>query len=51
MVRVLGQDESDGVTYSIQYNCADLATFERYNTEKAAALRDEHTERYANKFV
>ncbi len=44
-------DESDGITYSIQYSCPDMATFERYQKEHALALQADHKERYQNRYV
>ncbi len=44
-------DESDGITYSIQYSCPDLATFERYQKDHAQALQADHKERYQNRYV
>lgn len=49
--RILTVDESDGVTYAIQYGCKDMATFEKYQKEFAAALQKDHTDRYKEKFV
>lgn len=49
--RVLGQDESEGITYAIQYSCKDMATLQKYSTTYAPKLQVEHTERYKGKFV
>ena len=51
MARVLLQDESDGITYSIQYSCKDMATMQKYTAQFAPALQRDHTERYKDKFV
>lgn len=46
MARVLLQDESDGVTYAVQYACADMATLQAYSAKAAPALQREALERY-----
>jgi len=51
MCRLLTVDESDGITYAIQYGCKDMATLEKYQREFAAELQRDHTERYKGKFV
>lgn len=44
-------DDTDGITYSIQYTCKDMETLQRYQIENAIALQKDHTDRYKNKFV
>ena len=51
IAKVLGQDESDGFTYAIQYTCDDLKTLEEYQEKAAPALQKDHTARYQGKFV
>ena len=51
IAKVLGQDESEGITYSIQYTCQDMATMQRYAGQHAPALQQEHNQRYQGKFV
>jgi len=51
MARVLLQDESDGITYSIQYSCKDMATLQKYTAQFAPALQKDVAEKYPNKFV
>lgn len=51
MARVLGQDESDGITYSIQYLCPDMPTLQHYAAQFAPALQQAHSQRYEGKFV
>ncbi len=38
--RVLADDEG-GITYAVQYTCADMATYERYRDEHAPRLQAE----------
>ncbi len=49
--RLLEQDESDGVTYAIQYLCNGMNQYETYREEFAPALQQEHADRYKDKFV
>ncbi|RMG83839.1 MAG: DUF4286 family protein [Bacteroidetes bacterium] len=49
--RLLSVDESDGITYAIQYRCKNLAGIEKYQREFAARLQKAHTDRYKDKFV
>jgi hypothetical protein len=49
--RVISLDESDGITYSIQYRVKDMATLHRYQVQEAQRLQDEHQQRYSEKFV
>ena len=51
MYRVLGQDESDGITYSIQYVCQDMKTLHKYTITQGQKLQAEHSSRYKNKYV
>ena len=49
--RLLTVDETDGITYAIQYFCADIPAYEKYQNEFAPQLQKEHQERYEGKFV
>jgi hypothetical protein len=51
MLRVLGDAESGGATYSIQYTCKSMNEFRQYEELFAPALRAEVNERYKDKFV
>jgi hypothetical protein len=51
IARVLGQEESDGITYAIQYICEDMKTLHQYTITEAPALQKEHTDKYKDKFV
>ena len=44
-------DETDGVTYSIQYTANSMEDYEHYSANFAAQLQKDHTERYKDKFV
>ncbi len=51
MAKVLLQDESDGITYAVQYACKDMSTLQLYMAQHAPALQAEHQARYQDKFV
>jgi hypothetical protein len=51
ILKVLGDDESGGNTYSIQYTCDNMEKLQQYIDIYAPALRGEHTMRYKDKFV
>lgn len=50
LMRVVSDDEQS-TTFAVQYECADLATMERYRRDYAPALQRDHTERYKDRFV
>jgi hypothetical protein len=50
-LRLLVEEETGGTSYAFQYTCKDLATFDRYEREFAAALRADVEQRYKGKFV
>ena len=49
--RLLGENESGGQTYCIQYACDSIEKFHQYEDIYAPALRSEYEKRYKNKFV
>ena len=49
--RVLGDDDSGGKTYSIQYTCNSMNEFLEYEHNHAQALRAEHTAKFKDKIV
>jgi hypothetical protein len=51
ILRVLVDEEMGGVTYAIQYSCADMDTFKKYESDFAPALRNEVNDKYPGKFV
>jgi hypothetical protein len=48
--RVLGEEEN-GKTYSIQYLCESMDTYEKYRDEHAPRLQKDHADRYQGKFA
>ncbi len=51
MMKVLGDEESGGVTYSVQYTCKNMGDFKQYENMFAPELRRTHLEKYRDKFV
>jgi len=49
--RLLDQDESEGVTYSIQYFCKSMTEYNTYQEKFAPKLQQEHQAKYNNRFV
>ena len=50
MVRVLNEEDA-GLTYAVQYTCADMATYERYRDQFAPALQAKTQARFGGRFV
>ena len=44
-------DEESGVSYSIQYTCADMSDLQEYQKQHAPRLQKEHSKKYKDKFV
>ena len=51
MCRLLEQDESDGITFAIQYLCRSMHDYETYRDKFAPALQREHFEKFGERFV
>jgi Domain of unknown function (DUF4286) len=51
ILRVLGDEGSGGVTYSVQYYCDNMDRYNEYQKTHAPKLQEEHTRRYKDKFV
>jgi hypothetical protein len=51
MFRLLGQDESDGITYVVQYFAATASDYERYIGEYAPLLREKALQRWGDQFI
>ena len=50
MMKLLKEDE-DGITYAIQYYCAEMRDLHQYQIKEAARLQAFHTARYKDKYV
>jgi len=51
ILKVLADEESGGITYSIQYYCENMKQFKEYELKHAPRLQKEHTDKYKDKFV
>lgn len=51
MLRLIGDEESGGITYAIQYTAKDRDAYERYKQEFAPALQASHTAAFKDRFV
>jgi len=51
MFRLIGDEDSGGKTYSIQYSCNSMNEFLEYEHHHATALRNEHSAKFKDKFV
>ncbi|MBK8956754.1 MAG: DUF4286 family protein [Saprospiraceae bacterium] len=47
----LDVEETDGVTYVIQYDAPSMEAMNKYMAQYAPALQKEHIDKYANQFV
>ncbi len=51
MSKILEEDESQGVTYNMQYLCESYSVLMDYQEKFAPRLQDEHNKRYDGKYV
>ena len=51
IVRLLEVDDAEGPTYAIQYHAQNMQDYERYKTEFAAALQQQSTQRWGDRFI
>lgn len=51
MYKVLVEDETDGITYNIQYSANTMADYFDYLNDYAEVLQVEHGLKYKDKFV
>ncbi len=49
--RLLGVDESDGVTYAVQYLASSMEAFHIYQEKHAYRLQTAHASRFPNQYV
>ncbi len=49
--RLLEQDETDGLTYVIQYFAADIDRYQKYIDEYSSTLRKKAFARWGNRFI
>lgn len=51
MLKMMHEDNPHSTSYAIQYTAESLEELERYQTDHASVLQEEHNQRYANKFA
>lgn len=51
VLRLLEVDESDGITYAVQYHAESKALYNRYIKEYSTPMRNKSTEKWGEKFV
>jgi len=51
MLRLLGDADSGGTTYAIQYTCDTMEDYEKYRQEYAPALQQATLNKFKDKFV
>ncbi len=49
--RIIGDEESGGKTYCVQYTCDNMSDFLEYETQFAQALRTESQVKFKEKFI
>jgi len=51
LMRIMDDDEADGLTYAIQYTTAGKKQFDEYLRTYAVGLRDKHREKFGDSFI
>jgi len=51
VLKLIGDEDSGGHTYAIQYTCASMDLYNNYQDKYAPALQKAHTDKYKDKFV
>ena len=49
--RLMGNDETDGFTYSIQYLAPSFSAYQEYQEKQAAAMQKSHDQNFKDKYV
>jgi hypothetical protein len=49
--RLLEQDESDGITFSVQYFCKNQENYETYITHFSPAMREKGFQKFGDQFI
>ncbi|RIJ37488.1 DUF4286 family protein [Pontibacter oryzae] len=49
--RVMGEEDTGGTTYAVQYTCRSVADLQEYQREHSPALQQKVNERYAGKYA
>ena len=51
VLKLLEQDDAEGVTYAVQYFTSDMQNYQRYITEFADHFRKESINKWGQKFI
>jgi hypothetical protein len=51
LCRLMEQDESDGVTFVVQYHSDSIENYQSYVSEHAARMRKKSEDKFGNKFA
>jgi hypothetical protein len=51
LCQLMGVDESDGLTFSLQFLCPNLITYQLFQQHDAYKLQKAHALRYKDKYV
>jgi hypothetical protein len=51
LCRLLEQEESEGVTYTVQYFCDSMEDYNTYISEHSKKMRDKAFKRFGNRFI
>lgn len=51
LCRLMEQDETDGVTFVVQYHSDSIENYQSYLNEHAARMRQKSIEKFGNKFA
>jgi hypothetical protein len=51
ILRLLEVDESDGITYAVQYHAESKAMYNRYIRDYADTMRKKGSDKWGNKFI
>ena len=51
MSRLLGNDETDGFTYSIQYLAPSFGAYQEYQEKQAAGMQKSHHQKFKDRYV
>ncbi|MEM9888807.1 MAG: DUF4286 family protein [Bacteroidota bacterium] len=49
--KLIGLNETDGITYAIQYLCPDIKTFQAYRENHSDEHKKIHAKQFLNKYV
>ncbi len=51
MLRLIGDEDSGGITYAVQYTCGSMSDYEKYRDNFAPGLQQKALDKFKDKFV